>query len=530
MRKLLLLLLIVCTCTAGSFAQSRSARKTQDTLVESLAHRNKNWWMSLYHLYIPEYSYKFQALFYLVQKANSGDAFAQHELGLRYMLGDGFETDTVKALYWIRKAAEQDLPAALYNLGVFYNSGNMGEWNPFIAYNFYRRAASYGMTDAEYAMGLYYLDNMVLPRNTDSAFVWIKRAAGKGFTPAIEVLRRMREIYMEPEIKSATGADTKEQKYVFDRSQVVKTSPAQLGMPGMEILELTKDTSSLPSDSAFFMRALKANGSETKYNLGLIGIDSLELTPPAEILQKLHFAALAGSPEANLYLGRFFEKGIYVPRHNIKALMYYLRALRLESSLAGISISRLIDHKNVLSEMYALAEKKDPDALFSFAMLNALGYNTLLSEDKLVKFLDEAAQKGHLPSLLELGQCYFTGTPIKADREKAYSYWLRAGKAGSAEGLLRLSIARLLTTGECGQVMPLETVKMADSSGSVLAEVLLGYMYEKGLCVSMSKREAVRYYRQASYRGSNAASSSIRRMLDELRPKDSIFIKPNEEK
>ena len=44
-----------------------------------------------------------------MEKANNGDASAQHELGIRYLLGRGFGVDTVKSAYWIQKAADRVL-------------------------------------------------------------------------------------------------------------------------------------------------------------------------------------------------------------------------------------------------------------------------------------------------------------------------------------------------------------------------------------------------------------------------------------
>jgi TPR repeat protein len=62
--------------------------------------------------------YQLLEAFVLMQKANAGESAAQHELGLRYLFGKGFPADTVKAAFWIQKAASQNLPLAQYNLGI----------------------------------------------------------------------------------------------------------------------------------------------------------------------------------------------------------------------------------------------------------------------------------------------------------------------------------------------------------------------------------------------------------------------------
>ena len=105
MNRLKYTLILVFILTAGLFAQ-------QDTTI-SQAFKDSR---PRRHIYFKaKYpSYSLLAGYLLVTEANRGDPFAQHELGLRYLTGQGFAPDTVKAIYWIRKAVDQNLPAARY--------------------------------------------------------------------------------------------------------------------------------------------------------------------------------------------------------------------------------------------------------------------------------------------------------------------------------------------------------------------------------------------------------------------------------
>src|SRR5262245_23852531 len=60
----------------------------------------------------------------LSRRAESGDAAAQFELGVRYVNGKGVERDEVTAVAWIRKAADQGYLEAQFNLGLMYADGN----------------------------------------------------------------------------------------------------------------------------------------------------------------------------------------------------------------------------------------------------------------------------------------------------------------------------------------------------------------------------------------------------------------------
>ena len=59
----------------------------------------------------------------LTLHAEQGNAQAQNNLGLCYMLGDGVDIDEKEAAFWFIKAAEQDEPPAIANLSRCYLQG-----------------------------------------------------------------------------------------------------------------------------------------------------------------------------------------------------------------------------------------------------------------------------------------------------------------------------------------------------------------------------------------------------------------------
>jgi hypothetical protein len=132
--------------------------------------------------------YNLMHIFSLERKAYAGDVAAQHELGLRYLLGEGVEADTLKGAFWIKRAAEQSSADAEYNLGILEFNGMGLPWNPFDAYKVFIAAARQGMVEAEYIISMFYTENLVVPRNWEEAYRWIKKSADGGYTPAKEAL------------------------------------------------------------------------------------------------------------------------------------------------------------------------------------------------------------------------------------------------------------------------------------------------------------------------------------------------------
>lgn len=170
---------------------SFSLLNAQDTTRSQAFKDNRPWRQTYFKAKYP--SYPLLAGYLLVTEANRGDPFAQHELGIRYLLGQGFPNDTVKAIYWIRKAADQNLAAARYNYAILlYNAIGL-PWNPFEAYSNFKKAADSGMPDAHFAIGLFLIDNLVVNRNYTEAYKSFRIAADAGNEPAKKIIENFKK-------------------------------------------------------------------------------------------------------------------------------------------------------------------------------------------------------------------------------------------------------------------------------------------------------------------------------------------------
>ena len=159
----------------------------QDT-TESLAFKNKRPTQKAPYFYRPDLAYQIWQKFKLTQEANAGDPLAQHELGLRYLLGEGMPADTTQAVYWIKKAADQNLTSAKYNYAILLFNGIGVPWDPFAAFKLLKSAADDGMVQAQYVVGILYTDNLTIRRDFNLAYYWIKKAAENEYEPAKEII------------------------------------------------------------------------------------------------------------------------------------------------------------------------------------------------------------------------------------------------------------------------------------------------------------------------------------------------------
>ncbi len=113
----------------------------------------------------------------LIQRASEGNASAQNDLGIRYLVGRGVVQDYEEAARWLRAAAAQDMTNAQYNLGVLYDSGRGVAQDPTQALFWFHSAAENGHGRAQMAMAAAYASGRGIDRNPEMARNWLEQAA-----------------------------------------------------------------------------------------------------------------------------------------------------------------------------------------------------------------------------------------------------------------------------------------------------------------------------------------------------------------
>ena len=454
--------------------------------------------------------------FVLMQKANAGESPAQHELGLRYLFGKGFPADTVKAVYWIQKAADQHLPLAQFNLGILLMNGRGIEWSPFEAFRQFSAAAEQDVPEALYVMGLIYTEDLIVLRSWPKAYEFFKKAAELGSDAASFTKKEMERRGLDKIDNKDTSTPGKE----HSNNSASKPMPNDTGY-SLLFIDFHTDTTSTIEDTTLIRETYQ--GIDT-----LSHTINIEKTAPANIdssIQSLLLkVAKSGNPEALCLLGRCYEHGLNVRKDLILAAVYYLRALHLDSYRAPALLWKLMNTEGFARDLELRSSKNDPDALYIWAGLTSIGFSKLLNEQQAFDLLQRAATAGHAPAMIELGSCYFSGRWTNQNRDKAVELWNRASSLGSLEANIRLAAANVLGqihTQDLGEAFSL--LRATSEEGSLLSDLTLAYCYEKGIGVTQNKGEAYRIFHKSMLRGSEAAFHALRSMHDEIRPPDSEF-------
>jgi len=458
-------------------------------------------------------------IFILERRANSGEAGAQQELGLRYLLGEGIKADTTKGAFWIGRAAAQDYPDARYNFGILLFNGWGVPWNPFEAYSNFRAAAQRDMPEARYVLSMFLTENLVVNRNWEEAYQWAKKAAASGHRPAQEAVAdfEARGLGVPLEARGDQRDTTSQRKTASVKHAV-----------GFVFM----DPDTVPQNDATLLKdALRDPSPQLRRALGLPRGGSARLDVDSIGMKTISDAAEEGSPEALTIVGRNYEKGIGVQKDVVLASLYYVRAIRMSSPRAPGLLQRMLVQENAVAHLRSHVGQGNPDAQFVWAALAALRLDYLLAkehgfvtEKQALDLLGKAASADHIQATIELGLCYYAGRWVVEDRDRAIELWNRAAVMGSKEAKTRLAVLEVQTRRDPEKVKEaIKDLEEAAQAGSVLAQVALGYCFENGSGVVASSSEAARLYRSAAQRGSQDAYYALKRMHDRIRPRQKEF-------
>jgi TPR repeat protein len=501
------------------------AVQAQDS-TESLAFKNKRPKQNAPYFYRPDLAYQIWQKFRLTQEANAGDPLAQHELGLRFLMGEGVPADTAQAIYWIKKAADHNLTSAKYNYAILLINGIGVQWDPYAAFKLFESAANDGMVQAQYVVGILYTDNLTVQRDYNLAYYWIKKAAENEYEPAQKIVSKLEPRVSKNVVDSLLSDSGKPQ----DKNPIPDPSENLTSNLGLVFIDFESITDS----------AIAITDSMLIDNIDIIGADSLSkillADKPTTLKQLatkrnvelLTLLANNGSPEAQTILGKMYEQGIYYKKNLVDAGVYYYRALRNDSPSGTYIIWQLSQQQTFQELVQRESENGNVVAKYLWYGLSSIGFERNITISDALNLLDQSANALYLPAMVESGLNYYSNRFGRYNSETGLSLWEIAAQLGSEEAETRLIASRLLDSfGGYNKSEDFKKLKNASELGSLFAMVSVGLCYEQGLGTTQSIPEAVNYFKMAAQRGSRFAYEELKRLYDEIRPGDAQFLISN---
>ncbi|WP_319411405.1 peptidoglycan-binding protein [uncultured Cohaesibacter sp.] len=116
----------------------------------------------------------------IMQAADSGNTLAQFELGRRFTVGEGVDSDLGVAASWFEKAAKLNMPQAQYSLANLYEKGQGVRKDLQVSRLWYQRAAEQGNVKSMHNLAVLYAEGGLGKPDFQKAAQWFLQAADHG--------------------------------------------------------------------------------------------------------------------------------------------------------------------------------------------------------------------------------------------------------------------------------------------------------------------------------------------------------------
>lgn len=217
-------------------------------------------------------------------------------------------------------------------------------------------------------------------------------------------------------------------------------------------------------------------------------------------------AAEACIPVAQIQMGHFYRDGCVVPRDICQAMTWYKRAADQGDVGGLLALAEMYkgwhgvkpDRAKALALYKKAAACGSADAEYEAGLLlmrASTGKGTETGIEKLLAL----AEEGHPDSMTAIGDAYYEGRLGPRDITKAYFYWNKGAKAGSALGAFKLAMA--YSSCECQPRNPCaaaEWFRIAANRGLPEAELMMGNLYRDGHGVPKDLSMAAEWYFRAT--------------------------------
>ena len=255
------------------------------------------------------------------------DPQAMFYLGVMYLKGFGVETDPVKALGWLTRAAALDSGNSYYLLGVLNTHGigmrrDVGQGLEYLS-----TAQAMGQLDAgeylaacdgnaelQYELGQMFDRGIgTMPENDQIAYEWYRSSAQKGHVGA----------------KFQVGLMLLEGRSVHahkDAAMSLFSEAAEFGH----------------TEALTMVNALSLRLPSALYQLGLLyGRDDVVRHDPQKMLGYIQEAAASGDANPQQKLGEFYIEGMLVGRDQVQAIYWFRQAARQKLDSAELFVNAL---------------------------------------------------------------------------------------------------------------------------------------------------------------------------------------------
>lgn len=169
------------------------------------------------------------AVRFLTQASEKGQAVAQYRLGTMYERGQGVPADGARAAQWYERSANQGNRKAMHNLAVSHASGAPGKKNMAEAARWFAKAAALGLSDSQFNLAVLYERGDGVPQSLLDAYKWYSIAAASGDAESKSRIAVLQTQLSDSDRATAAKSAGTFHAAALNRSANVPPEPADLG-------------------------------------------------------------------------------------------------------------------------------------------------------------------------------------------------------------------------------------------------------------------------------------------------------------
>jgi TPR repeat protein len=276
-----------------------------------------------------------------------------------------------------------------------------------------------------------------------------------------------------------------------------------------------------------------------QYDVALMYANGAGITKNLE--QALHWTRLAaekGHVSAQYLLARSYQQGSGTDKDPLRALSWYQRAAERGNEKATLKLATLfLEPQNEIAFKYALDAAKAglPQAQMAVAEQLSKGLGVAQDIDQANVWYRSAAQQGLASAQMAVGKAHEFGIGTAADLGEASRWYRKAAAQGMPAAQLALQCldelaGRRASPGKKTSKRPSSRERrVADSrwvtyasKGTTEDFYYLGIMFESGIGVEQSAKQARLWYLKAAERGYVDAMVPLARMVADSSPAESV--------
>ncbi|MBQ9153547.1 MAG: sel1 repeat family protein [Solobacterium sp.] len=410
-----------------------------------------------------------QALYWLEQAAEGGDAFACRQLAVSYFTGEGALRDDEKAMHWIRTAMELDPENEEYR-NIFQGMGtdllnegmeHIGREEYEEAYHCFLYSAETGEPAAMNNLSVMYADGSYVNRDPDQAFAWLKKAAEAGFADAFSGLA------IDYFLGEGTGRSL--EQCVYWAGKALEADPENEGkrkayeyyrtlstMNADELFSVGTDQyerGNYPDAFALFSYAADMGHAVAMNNISSMYDDGLYVRKDEKkAFEWMKKAAEAGFSFSCMTLAEKYENGYGTAEDHTQAVRWAQQAVRLDpqnevlrnrfEAIRGSSAAyaqqlsekgmEAVNRNDFETAYRCFSEAADlgaPDAMNNLSVMYANGHYVQKDPAQAFEWMKKAAETGYVPSFSPLSSKYYSGSGTERNLEQAVFWAQKACEA-----------------------------------------------------------------------------------------------------